>query len=51
MKNINQPLWTAPFIIQGVGAPQMAGGLIALAFSITLPQWIQKVRDKFNVNQ
>ncbi len=49
MKNINQPLWTAPFIIQGVGAPQMAGGLIALAFSITLPQWIQKVRDKFNV--
>lgn len=49
MNNTNQPLWTAPFIIQGVGAPQMAGGLIALAFSITLPQWIQKVRDKFNV--
>lgn len=49
MKDSRQTLWTAPFIINFVGASQMATGLVSLAFVITLPEWIKKVRGMFNV--
>jgi len=39
--------WTAPFITQGVGVPQMTVGLISLGMVLLIPQMIQKAKDAF----